>query len=80
MKCRKHQAPAQLSLFEPRTRWCDLPLDTRQRAVDLLAQLLGQNVALPTHQTDLASVAAREQTSAIQETDHDPHEDSRPTF
>jgi len=63
---RTKKSTAQLSFLEPGTRWSDLPLDTRQKIVALLAQLL---VHTPTSPPDdsVAPTAAREVSDPPQE-------------
>jgi hypothetical protein len=41
MACRNRK-PSQLSLFEPTIRWSDLPVATREKVIDQVAQLLLQ--------------------------------------
>ena len=48
---RTQRSTTQLSFLEPRIRWSDLPPDTRQKIVDLLAQLLVQAHPSPTGDT-----------------------------
>ena len=67
MKRKKHVQ----SLFEPRARWSELPLNTQQNVVDQLAQLCVQLQSSPSLETTLTSADADPETEATQETKHD---------
>ena len=68
MKRNKHDP---LPLFEPPARWSNLPLDTRQKVVDRLAQLWVRLQQLPTQETTLIPDGIRQETDTTQETNHD---------
>jgi len=68
MKRKKHVE----SLFEPRARWSELPLNTQQKVVDQLAQLCVQFQSSHSPETTLTSPDAGPEIKSTQETKHDP--------